>query len=152
MTEKYIQKIEKDIDNDFKFLKSDIINLIYLKELETANANYDCFKDEVYKQIYILILYNFFQNNLEEMNLFCKTLKNNKNSYHKLSSLINQCEDNNRFKLFMYLSNNDTIKVIVEQLIKEDCIFEKSLIKEDMEDSLIEYISFYCTINSIYSQ
>ena len=49
----------------------------------------------------------------------------------------------------MYLSNNDTIKVIVEQLIKEDCIFEKSLIKEDMEDSLIEYISFYCTINSI---
>ena len=28
MTEKYIQKIEKDIDNDFKFLKSDIINLI----------------------------------------------------------------------------------------------------------------------------
>lgn len=149
MTEKYIQKIEKDIDNDFKFLKSDIINLIDLKELETANANYDCFKDEVYKQIYILILYNFFQNNLEEMNLFCKTLKNNKNSYHKLSSLINQCEDNNRFKLFMYLSNNDTIKVIVEQLIKEDCIFEKSLIKEDIEDSLIEYISFYCTINSI---
>ena len=120
MTEKYIQKIEKDIDNDFKFLKSDIIDLIDLKELETTNANYDCFKDEVYKQIYILILYNFFQNNLEEMNLFCKTLKNNKNSYHKLSSLINQCEDNNRFKLFMYLSNNDTIKVIVEQLIKED--------------------------------
>ena len=101
MTEKYMQKIEKDIDNDFKFLKSDIIDLIDLKELETANANYDCFKDEVYKQIYILILYNFFQNNLEEMNLFCKTLKNNKNSYHKLSSLINQCEDNNRFKLFM---------------------------------------------------
>ena len=28
MTEKYIQKIEKDIDNDYKFLKSDIINLI----------------------------------------------------------------------------------------------------------------------------
>ena len=60
MTEKYIQKIEKDIDNDFKFLKSDIIDLIDLKELETTNANYDCFKDEVYKQIYILILYNFF--------------------------------------------------------------------------------------------
>ena len=31
MTEKYIQKIEKDIDNDFKFLKSDIIDLIDLK-------------------------------------------------------------------------------------------------------------------------
>mgnify|MGYP001470488203 CR=1 FL=1 len=59
MTEKYIQKIEKDIDNDFKFLKSDIINLIDLKELETANANYDCFKDEVYKQIYIRIFGTF---------------------------------------------------------------------------------------------
>ena len=41
MIEKYMQKIEKDIDNDFKFLKSDIIDLIDLKELETANANYD---------------------------------------------------------------------------------------------------------------
>ena len=48
-----------------------------------------------------------------------------------------------------YLCNNDTIKVIVEKLIEEDCIFEKSLIKEDIEDSLIEYISFYCTIHSI---
>jgi len=35
---KYIQKIEKDIDNDFKFLKSDIIDLIDLKELETAKV------------------------------------------------------------------------------------------------------------------